>query len=128
MVSRKLQKRRSNQFKLIMNKSRNISFEKTAPSSDICPTVVAGDVMLSSQAKYTIPKACKIIGIGETKMRELIQQGLMPVIKIGDKILLLASDLEAFLRGHYGVVQVAETVSTRMPALPDSIAKSKHLR
>ena len=47
----------------------------------ICPTVVAGDVLLSSQAKYTIPKASKIIGVGETKMRELIQQGLFSFLE-----------------------------------------------
>jgi len=99
-----------------------------APLLDRVPAVVAGGVLLLEQRKYTIPKACKLAGIGETKMRELIRQGLIPVVKIGKKIELLASDLEAFLRGHYGVVQVAERVSTRMPALPESIAKSKHLR
>lgn len=46
---------------------------------------------------YTINDACKLLGIGKTKAYELINAGAIPAKKLGNKTLILESDLEIFL-------------------------------
>ena len=49
------------------------------------------------QISYSIKEACTLTGIGQTKMYEAINEGVLPAKKFGRRTLILASDLEAFL-------------------------------
>ncbi len=72
--------------------------------------------------KLTVPEAAKFMGIGQTKLRELLREGELPVIRIMGKILLLERDLEAFMRGHYGPLKVTEMKpANRLPPLPKAV-------
>lgn len=50
------------------------------------------------QLSYSIKQACSMTGVGQTKIYEAINQGLLPARKYGRRTLILASDLEAFLK------------------------------
>ncbi len=69
-----------------------------------------------------------MLGLGETKLRELIKKGLIAVVMIDGKYLLLEGDLEAFLLNHYGKVREVEVNKASMTPLPQSIANSPLLR
>lgn len=45
----------------------------------------------------TISDACKLVGIGKTRMYELLNSGAIPGKKLGNKTLILKSDLDSFL-------------------------------
>lgn len=45
----------------------------------------------------TIKQACKVSGIGKTKLYELINSGALPAKKLGKSTFILKSDLENFL-------------------------------
>jgi hypothetical protein len=73
---------------------------------------------LAEEKKHSVREASKLAGISESALRLEINNGRIPILKIASKIQILSSDLERFLRGHYGVVQrVAEPVrlSSRLP-------------
>ena len=76
------------------------------------------------ETKYGIKQAAKMIGIGETKMREFVKTGELPVLMIDGKCLILERDLEAFLQGHYGKMKVAKYKPERLPVLPKHIRES----
>ena len=79
--------------------------------------------------KLTVPQAAKFMGLGQTKLRELLRKGNIPVIRIMGKILLLERDLEAFMQRSYGPLKVAETKPcNRLPPLPKDIAESALLK
>lgn len=79
--------------------------------------------------KLTVPQAAKIMGIGQTKLRETLRKGAIPVIRIEGKIQLLERDLEAFIQGHYGTLKVADVkMFNRLPPLPKHIADSELLK
>lgn len=42
--------------------------------------------------------AAETIGIGKTKLRELINRGELPIVKIGRRTLVKTIDIEAFLQ------------------------------
>jgi excisionase family DNA binding protein len=88
-----------------------------------------GDSGLLDAAKLTVPKAAKALGIGETKLREIIRNGEVPVLNVAGKILLLERDLETFLESRRGVMK-AEIIKSvaRLPPAPDFVRGSEHLR
>ncbi|WP_374593642.1 helix-turn-helix domain-containing protein [Sphingosinicella sp.] len=46
-----------------------------------------------------IPEACRITGIGRSKLYELIKAGDIPTIKVGSMTLVPIKGLEGFLEG-----------------------------
>lgn len=78
--------------------------------------------------KLGIKGAAKMIGIGETKLREFIRNGELPALLIDGKYLLLEQDIEIFLQHHYGTVTTTETNYERKTSLPKRIAESELLR
>ena len=49
------------------------------------------------QLSYSIKQACSLTGVGQTKMYEAINEGLLPAKKYGRRTIILAKDLEQFL-------------------------------
>ena len=47
-----------------------------------------------------IPEACRITGIGRSKLYELIKAGDIPTIKVGSMTLVPVKGLEGFLAEH----------------------------
>jgi excisionase family DNA binding protein len=52
-----------------------------------------------SRAAYTIPETLAATGFGRDKLYKLINTGQLPARKLGRRTLVLASDLEEFLKG-----------------------------
>ena len=87
-----------------------------------------GQKDLLGTAKLTIKEAAKVLRMGATSLRRLIYKGEIHVIRIGAKILLLESDVEVFLQGHYGTLKTTPLRSQgRLPDLPRDVIESKHL-
>ncbi len=78
-------------------------------------------------AKITVPKAAKALGIGETKMREIIRNGDVSVVKVMGKTLLLERDLENYLHSGYGRIKPVQREVSRLPPLPQHIRESQLL-
>jgi excisionase family DNA binding protein len=49
-------------------------------------------------AAYSIPEVMAKVGVGRDKLYGLIREGRLPARKLGRKTLILATDLEAFLK------------------------------
>jgi excisionase family DNA binding protein len=49
-----------------------------------------------------IPEACRMIGIGRSKLYELMEAGDLETIKIGVSRLVLVSSLKAFVEARRG--------------------------
>jgi excisionase family DNA binding protein len=49
-----------------------------------------------------IPEACRMIGIGRSKLYELMEAGDLETIKIGVSRLVLVSSLQAFVEARRG--------------------------
>lgn len=79
-------------------------------------------------AKLSVPEAAEVLGIGETKMRELVRNGEIPVVRIMGKVLLLERDLEAYLQSRYGTLRTAERKADRLPPLPRRVLESGLLK
>lgn len=47
-----------------------------------------------------IPEACRMTGIGRSKLYELIKAGDIPTIKVGSMTLVPVKGLEGFLEKH----------------------------
>jgi len=83
---------------------------------------------LLGAGKLTIKEAAQVLKMGETSLRRLIYNGEIDIIRIGAKIILLESDVEAFLQGHYGTLKTTSLRSQgRLPDLPRDVIESKHL-
>jgi excisionase family DNA binding protein len=52
---------------------------------------------LSEKLSYTIAEAVAASGIGRTTIYELIKQGELPRVKVGNRTLIRRCDLEAML-------------------------------
>ena len=78
-------------------------------------------------SKLTVRQASKMAGIAESTMRLEIQKGQIPIIKIGSKITIIESDLEDYLRGHYGFIPQTKTPLNFSNRLPKHIAESEFL-
>lgn len=86
---------------------------------------------LLNVAKLTIPQAAKQLGIGETKMRQIVRDGWMPVLCVAGKILVLERDLDAYMAGQYGRLSAAKPNPSRqsgMVPLPQGVRDSALLR
>lgn len=49
------------------------------------------------QISYSIKEVCAVTGIGQTKIYEAINSGLLPAKKLGRRTIILGKELEAFL-------------------------------
>ncbi|XHS02413.1 hypothetical protein ACFB49_40240 [Sphingomonas sp. DBB INV C78] len=47
-----------------------------------------------------IPEACRLTGIGRSKLYELIQAGEIPIVKIGSMTLVPVESLRALIDRH----------------------------
>jgi excisionase family DNA binding protein len=80
------------------------------------------------EKKYTVPQAARMLGLGATKLRDIIRRGEIPVVMLDGKHLLLERDLEAFLHHSYGSIKEVEVKKAGLAPLPDSVANSPYLR
>jgi excisionase family DNA binding protein len=62
------------------------------------------------QMAFSIPAACKVSGVGRTKIYEAIASGALPVRKNGAKNLILRDDLQRWL----------ENLPTETPSAPST--------
>lgn len=46
---------------------------------------------------FSIEEACKVTGLGRTKLYEAINKGLLPAKKYGKRTIILKEDIEEFL-------------------------------
>ena len=83
---------------------------------------------LAEEKKCNVREASKLAGVSESALRLEINKGHIPVLKIASKIQILASDLEQFLRGHYGVVSREEKPIRISSRLPQHILESELLK
>ncbi len=51
-------------------------------------------------AAFSISEAARFIGLGRTKLYELIQRGELPVVRLGGRTLIRRIDAEALLETH----------------------------
>jgi len=111
---------------------KSVQKECRFPLANFTPGAVNGDAGgsgLLRAVKYTVPQAAKAMGIGETKMREIIRNGEVPVIRISDKILVLDRDLESYLQGNYGALKpLATKPANGLPPLPKHVRESDLMR
>ncbi len=49
------------------------------------------------QLSFSIKEACSLTGMGQTKLYEAINKGLLPAKKYGRRTIILKNDLEGFL-------------------------------
>jgi excisionase family DNA binding protein len=49
------------------------------------------------QLVLSIPEACQALGIGETTLRQLIGRGQLPVLRLGRRVLIPRSGIEAMV-------------------------------
>lgn len=50
------------------------------------------------QLSYSVQEVCRLTGIGQTKIYEAINDGLLPAKKFGRRTLILHENLDAFLK------------------------------
>jgi excisionase family DNA binding protein len=75
--------------------------------------------------KWGVPQAAKALGLGQTRLREIIREGQIPVIRIMGKILILEQDLEDYLQGQYGTLRPTEARASKgLPPLPKFVRES----
>ena len=53
--------------------------------------------MIEDRIAVRIPEACRMIGIGRSKLYELMDAGDLETIKVGASRLILVSSLQAFV-------------------------------
>lgn len=58
--------------------------------------------MSEDRIAVRIPEACRMIGIGRSKLYELMESGELETIKIGTSRLVLVSSLQAFVEARRG--------------------------
>ena len=80
--------------------------------------------------KLTIPAAARRLGVGETKMRQIVRKGGIPVLTLGGKVMVLERDLDDFLAGRYGRLTAAPKPIFRpeVEPLPSGVRDSEMLR
>ena len=50
------------------------------------------DSGLNGKLAYSIPEACKVLGLGRTTLYKLVRAGEIPCVRIGEKRLLIPAD------------------------------------
>ncbi len=86
------------------------------------------DASFLHQRKISISEAAPLIGIGKTKLRELVVAKVIPSIQIDGKYILMEQDLEAYLEGKYSGT-ILTVIKNKEPKrrLPQEVINSKHL-
>ncbi|GEM_PF-2109681 len=109
-----------------MNDCRQTVDRNSLPAENM---VLGAGCRLLDAVKLTVPQAATRMGIGETKMRSIVQCGIIPVLRIGGKTVVLEHDIEAYLQGNYGrMVIIRPSSRTRLTALPAEISESPWLK
>lgn len=81
------------------------------------------------ERKYDVRKGAEHLGISTATLRRLIQNGDIPILRIGGRIFLLEQDLDEFLQGHYSAQRPAKGEWSRSrERLPKEVVASRHLR
>ncbi len=52
---------------------------------------------MNSRTTFSISEVCKTLGIGRSTLYVLIKEGRLPVRKLGNRTLIMRSDLEDFV-------------------------------
>lgn len=80
--------------------------------------------------KYSVPQACKLIGVGQTKMREMINAGKIPILDLDGKQMLLETDLQAYLESRLGTIekQKIERSKGKLSSLPQHVEESEFVK
>ncbi len=93
-------------------------------------TSVASDTVLLDAVKLTVPQAAKRLKVGETKMRSIVMNGEIPVLRIGGKTVIIERDIEEYLHGGYGRMKPSAkpTAKPRLASLPKNIIESPWLK
>jgi excisionase family DNA binding protein len=104
--------------------------DKAALSAD--NTGRSGGFRLLDAKKLTVPQAARLMGIGQTKMRTIIQQGEMPVLRVGGKVMIIEQDIERYLQGNHGTFvpapRQAGKPKSKLQPLPPDIADSPWIK
>ena len=58
--------------------------------------------MTETKIAMTIEEACEYTGIGRNTMRNLVEWGKLPVLKVGRKVLIKSDILEKFMEVNEG--------------------------
>ena len=61
-----------------------------------------GDLMTETKIAMTIEEAAAYTGIGRNTMRNLVDWGKLPVLKVGRKVLIKSDILESFMELNEG--------------------------
>ena len=61
-----------------------------------------GDSMIETKIAMTIEEAAAYTGIGRNTMRNLVDWGKLPVLKVGRKVLIKSDILESFMELNEG--------------------------
>ena len=101
---------------------------KNAHPADSSTGNAGGTGLLLYQRKYGVPQAAELLNIGETKMRDLIRNGMIPVLDLDGKILILERDLEDYLKGRQKPLRKVERKSDKLPPLPKDVRESSLLK
>jgi len=56
--------------------------------------------MVAERLTYDFPDACTIIGIGQTKGRELVKAGVIPSIRFGRRVVIARHVVDMILAGE----------------------------
>ena len=73
-------------------------------------------------------EAGKLAGVSEATMRNEVKDGRIPVIRIGNKAMIIDRDLEQYLQRHYLYEGINESPSVGCPSLPDWVENSPLLQ
>jgi len=108
---------------------RKASCRLLANSALVSDHVISEGRLLDA-AKLSVPQTAKRLGIGETKLRAVIQRGEIPVLRIGGKTVIIEQDIEIYLRGSYGRMRPIATPKPLrdVAQLPKAVCESPLLR
>jgi excisionase family DNA binding protein len=90
--------------------------KKTRPESH------SGDPML--EPKLSVVEAAKFLSIGSTRLREIVNDGEIPFVRMGGKYLFFERDLAKYIRDRYMVSKGRAEQKPKRPALPDHVRNS----
>lgn len=89
------------------------------------PVSHSGDPML--EPKLSVVEAARFLGIGTTRLREIVNDGEIAFVKMGGKYLFFERDLAEFIQKRY-VRSVPTSNQPKTRALPSHIANSPLLK
>ena len=92
------------------------------------PVSTGVSLSLVEAKKFSLKEAAKVAGISESMMRNEVNNGEIPVIKIGSKITIVQWDLEQYLQRHRIVEGASATTPIGCQDLPDWVEESPLLQ